>query len=191
MSASLEPGYFDRLYAADPDPWRFTTSDYEDAKYTATLAVLPRALYANAVEVGCSIGVLTARLATRCDRLLGIDIAQAALDAAAARCAGLTNVRFERATMPNGVPAGRFDLVMLSEVLYYFDGDGVDRMAAAVGSMAAPEADIMLVHWLGPTPDYPLTGNAAVGRFLEAANWATVTAATRTRDYRIDLLRAR
>jgi SAM-dependent methyltransferase len=80
---SLQPGYFDKLYAENPDPWRMETSAYEEAKYIATLAALPRARYTHAIEIGCSVGVLTARLAERCDELLGIDVAQAALDRAA------------------------------------------------------------------------------------------------------------
>ena len=35
-----DPGYFERLYARDPDPWRFATSEYERDKYAATLAAL-------------------------------------------------------------------------------------------------------------------------------------------------------
>lgn len=186
---ALEPGYFDGLYAADPDPWRFTTSDYEDAKYTATLAALPRPRYASGVEIGCSIGVLTARLATRCDTLLATDVAQTALDAAAARCAGL-DVRFARSTLPDAPPPGRFDLILLSEVLYYFTAGDVARIAAACATIAEPGADLVLVHWLGPTPDYPLTGDAAVDAFVAAAGWAKVIRQERTPDYRLDVLRA-
>ncbi len=191
MAKSLEAGYFDQLYAGDPDPWKFTTSAYEDAKYTATLAALPRERYANAVEIGCSIGVLTERLAARCDHLLGIDVAQAALDSAAKRCAGLPHVEFALSTLPATPPSGTFDLIMLSEILYYFDRDGVTAMAAAVAGMAQPGADVMLVHWLGPTPDYPLDGETAVAEFLAAGSaiGATVLEQQRTQEYRLDVLR--
>lgn len=184
---SLEPGYFDGLYRASPDPWRMETSEYEDAKYNATLAALPRERYAHAVEIGCAVGVLTARLAARCDDLLGLDVAQAALDRAAARCSGLP-VRFELSTLPDTAPAGRFDLVMLSEVIYYFDPAGVENLAAAVVEMAAPDADILLVHWLGETPDYPLNGDEAVAAFEAAGSWEVIQRA-RTAEYRLDLLR--
>lgn len=186
---ALAPGYFDALYAGDIDPWRFETSDYEAAKYTATLAALPLARYRNAVEIGCSIGVLTARLAARCDALLGVDVAAAALDCASRRCAALPHVAFARSTLPDAPPAGSFDLIILSEVLYYFDADGLARLAASIREMAAPGADLMLVHWLGPTPDYPLTGDAAVDAF-EALFDARVMRRERTADYRLDVLRA-
>ena len=186
---SLEPGYFDALYAADPDPWRFTTSAYEDAKYRATIAALPAARYRHGIEIGCSIGVLTERLAERCDALIGIDVAQAALVAARQRCSAMPHVYFEQAALPECVPAGPFDLIMLSEVLYYFDASMMPRIAAAICSVARPCCDIVLVHWLGPTPDYPLDGDAAVIAFMAAAPWARTIHAERTTDYRLDVLR--
>ncbi|MFC7609312.1 SAM-dependent methyltransferase [Teichococcus aestuarii] len=67
-TGSLPAAYFEALYAADPDPWRFRDSAYEAGKYAATLAALERPRYGRVLEVGCSIGVLTKQLAGRCDR---------------------------------------------------------------------------------------------------------------------------
>ena len=118
---SLPPGYFDDVYRANPDPWGFTTSPYESGKYAATLAALPRPRYANAFEAGCSIGVLTARLAPRCNRLLAIDVSEDALAQARARCAAFPHVRLERRLLPGEFPDadGPFDLILVSEVGYY------------------------------------------------------------------------
>ena len=186
-----DPDYFDALYAADADPWRFETSDYEAAKYAHTISALPRQRYTAAVEFGCSIGVLTGQLAGRADAVLGIDVAQAALDRAAARCALLPNVRFARMRIPDEMPDGRFDFILLSEVLYYFDPPTLSRLANRLRSIAGPDTDLVLVHWLGPTPDYPLNGDAAVATFLAAtAGWARVTRQERRQDYRLDALRA-
>src|ERR1700710_2019517 len=117
---SLTPEYFSELYASNPDPWNFVTSPYEHAKYEATLAALSRPAYAEGLEVGCSIGVLTRRLADRCAHLLSLDVAESALDAARARCADSPHVDFLRAAVPAEWPPGRFDLIVLSEVLYFF-----------------------------------------------------------------------
>ena len=70
MSTYTDPAHFDRLYGADPDPWKFATSDYERDKYAATLAALPDRRFTRCYEVGCSIGVLTRQLAPRCDAIL-------------------------------------------------------------------------------------------------------------------------
>ena len=78
MRTRIRPEFFERLYAAEPDPWGFETSAYERAKYDATIAALPPGPISTALEVGCSIGVLTERLARRCDRLLAVDVSEAA-----------------------------------------------------------------------------------------------------------------
>jgi SAM-dependent methyltransferase len=186
---SLSPDYFARLYAADPDPWRFATSDYERAKYAATLASLPRARYAAALEVGCSIGVLTHALAARCDALLALDVVPEVLDAARARCAEASHVRFARAQVPDAWPEGRFDLILLSEVVYYLDRADLARLAARLAETLAPGGDCVLVHWLGET-DYPLSGDAAAEGLIAAmAGFAAPLAAERTAQYRLDVLR--
>ncbi|MFE7421819.1 hypothetical protein [Rhodococcus sp. NPDC057529] len=63
----MGPSYFDAMYAASPDPWGFGDRWYEQRKYALTLAALPRPRYRRAFEPGCSIGILTAALAHRCD----------------------------------------------------------------------------------------------------------------------------
>ncbi len=186
---SLTPDYFAGLYGADPDPdpWGFTTSAYEAAKYAETLKALPRERYASALEIGCSIGVLTQQLAPRCDALLGIDVVETALAAARARNAATPWVRFEPCAIPGSWPAGRFDLIMLSEVAYFFTREDVGRIAARIGASIVPGGDIVLVHWLGET-DYPLSGDAATEALIAAATYARPVHRARTAEYRLDVL---
>ncbi len=143
---SLTPEYFDDVYRANADPWNFASSPYEAAKYRATLDALPRAKYANAFEAGCSIGVLTAQLAPRCERLLSIDLSDAALAQARERCATLPQVRFERRALPGDFPDadGPFDLILISEVGYYLAMPDLlrlrDQCAHAAGNGRPPAA---------------------------------------------------
>ena len=185
-TAPIEPGYFDGLYAADPDPWRFANSPYEAEKYAATLAALPPGQFADALEVGCSIGILTAQLTRRCDRLLALDVAAAALAQARQHCPG---VRFERRRIPQAWPPGRFDLILLSEVLYYLDEAGINAVADCACRALQPGGCILLVHYLGET-DYPATGDEAASWFIAAAHrhgvWPGL--ASRAPGYRIDRL---
>ncbi len=118
-TVSLGRAYFEDLYASDADPWRFATSGYEREKYDATLAALPKARYASGLEIGCSIGILTRRLAARCDRLLATDIAEEPLREARRRSADAPWVEFDRSAAPSEWPEGTFDLIVLSEVVYY------------------------------------------------------------------------
>ena len=191
MTGSLPPGYFDRLYADKPDPWAFETSAYERDKYADTVAALPRPLYAEAVEVGCSIGVLTRALAPRCGRLLGVDPAEVALARARTLNADRPNVRFARMHLPDEIPEGRFDLIVLSEVLYYFDAADLKRTTEWALDALQPQGDVILVHWLGETPQYPLTGDTAATLFAEIVRGRLERVRTERREmYRLELYRA-
>lgn len=152
--------YFEGLYRRDEDPWDFATSAYEARKYAITLASLPAGRYRRAFEPGCSIGVLTEGLTLRCDSLLAVDHMDEAVGAAKARMMGQSGVTVERRTVPEEWPEGPFDLLVLSEVAYYFDADGLRRLLAVATASLEAEAVVVAVHWRGVT-DYPLTGDEA------------------------------
>ena len=186
---SLSPGYFDALYAEDPDPWRFETSEYERSKYEETVRSLGRARYGRVLEVGCSIGVLTARLAPFCSELVAIDVAEAALACARDRLRGVANVCLATGALPDDLPPGPFDLIVLSEVLYYLNDDDLRRAARACLERLAPDGEVLLVHWLGETPDYPLTGDEAANGFLKAVEEGLTTDLRLRRErYRLERL---
>lgn len=185
---TLPERYFAEIYASDPDPWRFTTSAYEAEKYAATLRALPRARYAHALEVGCSIGVFTRALSPRCGALTALDIAEVALAAARARCADRSGIRFVRGAVPEDWPEGRFDLLVFGEVLYFLSPPDLARLVARVEASLVPGGDCVLVHWLGET-DYPLSGDAAAEGFIAAAPFAHRLHGARTDAYRLDVLR--
>jgi trans-aconitate methyltransferase len=185
---TLRPAYFDALYAADPDPWKFAASPYERDKYALTLDAIPKPRYRSALEVGCSIGVLTRSLASRCDGLVAIDAAQTPLVEASRRCANLPDVRFEQMFVPEQWPDGDFDLILLSEVIYYLSRDDVGRLAARVAFSTTEGGSVILVHWTGAT-NYPLSGDEAASLFIERIGPAfVVDRADRYAEFRLDVL---
>ena len=187
---SLDSAYFEDIYARSPDPWGFRSSPYERGKYQATLDILPRPRYRAALEVGCSIGVFTRRLADRCDAVLALDTSPRALAEAARDNADLPRVAFREATLPRDFPEGRFDLIVLSEVLYYLSAPDLARVAELCAAALEPHGQMVLCHWLGET-DYPLRGDEAAELFIAAVapRWRP-TAARREPEYRLDLLGA-
>jgi SAM-dependent methyltransferase len=188
---SIGSDWFEDLYAREGDPWGFETSPYERAKYDHTLGRLPAERFGSVLEVGCANGVLTERLAPRCDRLLGLDVSQTALAAAARRCADLPQVTLEQRRLPDEAPDGPFDLVLLSEVIYYLDSGDLARLAAWLHGATGPGAHLMLVHWTGDT-DYPKSGDEAVAElFATLGDGVEVVVAERRDRYRLDLWRRR
>jgi SAM-dependent methyltransferase len=154
------PGtYFDDMYAADPDPWGFTSRWYERRKYALTLAALPGERYASGFEAGCSIGVLSTLLADRCDALLSADLAGDAVAAARDRLRDRPHVAVERRALPDEWPPGPFDLIVLSEVGYYLDDDDLDTMLGRAVASLTPGGDLVAVHWRRRVDDYPQPGD--------------------------------
>jgi SAM-dependent methyltransferase len=151
---TLDRTYFDELYRLHPDPWGFRTRWYETRKRHLTMAALPDQRYASVFEPGCSIGLLTQLLAARSDQVLALDISPAALEQARG---GLpAHVQLRQGSVPGDWPAGRFDLVVLSELGYYLDEPNCTQMAEMAVTTAR---DLVAVHWRHPVENYPLTGD--------------------------------
>ena len=185
---TLASDHFERLYARRPDPWRLASSDYERAKYAATLAALPRARYARGFEIGCAIGVFTAELAARCDDLLAVDPVAEALAQARARAEGLGSVRFRRLSVPAEWPSERFDLIVLSEVIDYLGRADVVALADRVLDTLDPGGDMILVHWVGKKPE-PSPDEASDRFLVRVGPGVRILRQERNADYRLDLLR--
>jgi SAM-dependent methyltransferase len=157
---STDRHYFEQMYGRDPDPWGFASSEYERRKYALTVASLPRPCYRSAFEPGCSIGVLTELLAARCNRLVATDFMPSAIRLAQQRLAHAPHVEVEQRTIPGEWPAGPFDLIVLSEIAYYFDRHDFDLVLSRTVDSTAAGAHVVGVHWRGIT-DYPLSGDGA------------------------------
>jgi SAM-dependent methyltransferase len=164
---STDRAYFDEMYRSDPDPWQFESSWYEGRKYALTVAALPDRRYRSAFEPGCSVGVLSSLLAERCEQLLATDIVPGVLDRARRHVPDTERVRFEVRAIPEQWPSGPFDLVVLSEIAYYFDAADLARVIALVMKSTEIGAQVLGVHWRGTT-NYPLSGDGAHG-IIDAA----------------------
>jgi SAM-dependent methyltransferase len=168
MATNTSSGaFFEAKYAAAADPWRFATSLYERERYSKILSVLRGRRYQRAFEPGCSIGVLTAGLAELCDSVEAIDISPTAVDRARKRCRNFANVRVTKGQLPGDVPDGVFDLIVFSEIGYYFEPAALFRIATQLAGRLSSGGIFLAAHWLGASPDHRLKGDevhALLGR---------------------------
>ncbi len=166
---TLTEKYFEDVYAAKDDPWDFTTSEYEAEKYAATIEFLPREHYENAFEIGCSIGVLTEKLAEKCGKILAVDVSEKALAQARQRCKNFPQITFQKMSVPQEFPDENFDLILVSEVGYYLAPQDWQTAMEKLFAHLKENGQIMLVHWLPPVHDYPQTGDEVHDSFAEFA----------------------
>jgi LmbE family N-acetylglucosaminyl deacetylase len=152
------PGFFDRLYSRDDDPWGLDTRFYEVRKRSLLIDALPRPRFGRAFEPGCATGLITTALASRCDEVIAWDVAQRALDQTSARLAHSPNVRVERGAVPDEWPDGVFDLVVVSEVGYYCPD--LNELARKVWGSLAADGTLVACHWRHPAVLHPHTADA-------------------------------
>lgn len=190
MSERLGRDYFEGLYADSDDPWNFETSAYERKKYETTLAALGGRRFRKALEAGASIGVFTEMLAGHCDELLAVDVSEKAVAAARQRLEGVPHVRVERRTLPEEMPEGPFDLIVASEVLYYFTRDEMLATLIRFEKELAPGGALLAVHWRRETETYPLQGDE-VHELLVKNTRLTNIHTIEQPDYRLDLFEDR
>jgi predicted O-methyltransferase YrrM len=151
--------HFEAQYRADPDPWGYRASAYEQAKYAATLAACGPGPFHSALELGGSIGVFSARLARRCRRLTTIDYSPTAVRRARAALAGQRQARAMLGAIPDDLPEGRFDLVVASEILYYLDAAALRQTLTELQPRMTMGGRLVCVHWRPAGPERPLTAS--------------------------------
>lgn len=187
-----KPDVFETLFQKSDDPWGFETSLYEQKKLAKVLECIPTRPVSFALELGCAIGVSTLALAQYCKRIVSVDASETALEKAKKRCEGLGHVTFTKAFLPQDYPvlaASGYDLVVISEILYFLSVRDIQRLAGMVTQSLMSTGSILIVNWTGPT-DTPCTGNEASECFIEACralHWEP-DLSVRGGSYRIDRL---
>lgn len=129
-----------------PDPWDYGNG-YETEKFRQTLDLMPEGVSGDVLELACAEGHLTRLIATRAERLLATDISPTAILHARARCADLGNVEFARLDMIRDRIEGRFDVILISEVLYYFpDRRALEGLMVRAANALREGGTLILAH---------------------------------------------
>ncbi len=166
-SESVPSSFFDETYRQSTDPWRYTSSFYETSKFRTTIRCLPKVRFKNAFEIGCAIGVLTEKLATKCDRLLSVDYSELGLEEARKRCRNLPQVRFEQMQIPQQFPTEQFDFILFSEMGYYLTKEDLQKTKEKIINQLLPGGYLLMVHFRYPVESFILNGDIVHDTFVE------------------------
>lgn len=181
--------HMDRLFQA-ADPWHYRTSAYEARKRAVTLACLPRARYALAFEPGCANGALSEQLARRCDRLLCADASASALAWAREQVSAHAGLEWQQLTVPDQWPQERFDLIVLSEFLYYLDAEACAEVATRCLDSLTEGGTVLACHWRHHADDFLIQGDeahACLRSVFSRSGDVTAVRAHREPDFLIDV----
>lgn len=151
--------FFEAKYQGNIDPWNFADSVYEQSRYRTIVTALSYRRYFRTFEPGCSIGILTEQLARISDAVLSTDLSPTAVLRAQQRCASLENVTIHCSSITEHPSTTDFDLVVLSEIGYYFTPEAWTVIAAELISPLRVGATVLAAHWLGVSSDHSMSGD--------------------------------
>jgi SAM-dependent methyltransferase len=146
-AATISDEHFLGMYLAKDDPWDLATKWHDQRKYAVTMASLPRGRYRSAYEPGCSVGLLTAMLAPRCDDLLAVDCVDAAVEQTRAAVRDFPQVRVGLAMVPQELPEETFDLIVIGDLLYYLSGSDLEAFLDGMATRLEVGGDLVSVHF--------------------------------------------
>lgn len=143
---------FEAAYSSAADPWASADPrySYQRWKYDGLMAMLPPGRrFARALDLGSGVGTLSLALTQVADDVLGLDIAQSAVDRAHALAR--PGLRFVQGDMAALDPAldGCFDLIVVADTVYYLDAvddRSLKAVAARIARLAAPGGLCLLAN---------------------------------------------
>lgn len=142
---------------------------YERRKRSLVLGSLTCPRYARIFEPACGRGRLTCELAQRSDALIAMDLDPRAIADARSATAGLRHVEVRKGLVPRDWPTDEsFDLIVLSEFLYYLPIEQLPTLCAAALSTLDADGEIIACHWRHPIPETAHWAREIHGRCAES-----------------------
>ncbi len=138
---------FERKFQKNIDPWNYTNSPFERFKRGVLIRACGLTKHGRVLELGCANGETTRALRRISLRLLAVDGSVTAIAEAKQRLAGSDNVRFDCLIVPDEMPRGPFDLIVISEIAYYLPQHRLSLLGRQItASLASGGRAVVLNH---------------------------------------------
>lgn len=152
--------YFDHLYEQNDDPWGYENRWYEARKRQICLSMLLKPMYQHGLEIGCSNGVFSRLLAKRCHQLTCLDGHAQAVQLAQQKLKDYPHVEVIQQHIPHQFPQGKYDLIVVSEILYYLTQDELEKTFEFIQDALTSEGLLLCCHWRYPIKGFEFDGDA-------------------------------
>ncbi len=128
-----------------PDPWGYEGNADDLNRRAMLLSVLPKKRYARVLDIGCGDGFVTHRLPGAA--IVGVDLSEKAIEYAKRRETPHIDYRQLSLFDLPGAELGRFDLVVITGVLYpQYIGDGHLLAYTIVDDLLEPGGHLVCAH---------------------------------------------
>jgi len=145
---------FNAIYQEYNDPWASVSTKYryQQRKYEVIISLLPPSQrFHSALDLGCGLGDLSRRLAERSETVLGLDVANSAIEQARAMHGNVAGMSFDQCDIldiPNRLDQ-MFDLVTIADSIYYISpmsDDLLKKIASRVSRLLTPGGVCLLAN---------------------------------------------
>jgi SAM-dependent methyltransferase len=155
LDGATSPGRWDLKYRSDPEPWDYSKRAVEVFRHrfleqtTAELVGPDRSTRIG--EVGCSLGLFSARLVTLSDHVAALDVSPTAVAKARAHAGDRLEIAAASATALPFKP-GSMDLLILADGIVSWGLDTEQRRVAVAEAHRAlkPEGRALFMEYLNP-----------------------------------------
>lgn len=147
----------DRQFGRRLDPFNYEHSEYERLRFNALLETIKRLNFEKVLEAGCAEGHFTARLVHCAKEVTALDISPVALERVQKRA---PEAHFIKADLLRWKPPlkERYDLIVLSDVLYYLERPLVqlefESLFGRIASWLTETGHIILADGFGDDPTF-------------------------------------
>lgn len=158
---------FETKFEGNDDPWSTWNKPDEVLKRRAILHAVGAGVRGRMLELGAGNGSNSASLARRALRLDATEATRAGtrLVAQAVAFRG-ARARALRLRVPGRPPRGRYDAIVVAELLYYLDRRAMHRLARQVGMLLRPGGVLILAHHRVTFYDFAQHADGIHARFL-------------------------
>ena len=145
---------FEAAYSEREDPWASDNArySYQRWKYESLMSSLPPGRrFPRALDLGCGMGAMSLAMTRVSGDVLGLDIAESAVEQARRRIGPRPGLRFAQGDLSSLDPAMKhgFDLVVVADTLYYLDrvdDASLKAVATLIGGLLAPGGICLLAN---------------------------------------------
>jgi SAM-dependent methyltransferase len=137
---------FEEKFGTDPDPWNTWSAHYEAVKRDALAHMIGPGRYGRALELAAGNGSNTLMVASKALRLTVTEGTSAGAHLVEKAVRGRARVRVVRHDLAERLPGHAFDLIVISEVLYYLAPGPFLTLAREVERTLMPGGRLVLLH---------------------------------------------
>lgn len=159
---------FEQSFAQDADPWNTWASHYEAVKRDALTKSVGAGRHGRVLEVAAGNGSNTRMLASRALRLTATEGTASGTRLLREATEGLPNLEVVQRDLENSLPGHRYDLIVISEVLYYLPTRAFEALAREVARTLRSGGSLVLAHHRDAFADRARPANNVHACFIHA-----------------------